>query len=85
MEDMLTASAEFIRNYVPDGSYVGIIDFDNGYTVKSDMMLVETPADREALIKRLPEERDASGGTCLSCGTLGACNVSLMVALVITF
>jgi len=72
MAEAIISSVQFVRGFAPDGSYIGIVDFDSVAIINSNLRKVATSADRENIVAYLPVEADVGGGTCLECGVLKA-------------
>ena len=59
------ASNVMIESYLPDGSWLGIVDLDNGAEILSDFVQIDS--DKTRLVSKLL--RQGGGGTCIPCGT----------------
>ncbi|XP_051855221.1 calcium-activated chloride channel regulator 1-like [Antechinus flavipes] len=60
------ASKLFLLQIIETGSWVGMITFDSAATIQSDLVQIETDAQRNTLITKLPGV--ASGGTSICSG-----------------
>ena len=61
------ASKVMIESYLPDGSWLGIVDFDSDAKILSDLVQIDSDKTRNTLVSKLP--RQGGGGTCIPCGT----------------
>ncbi|XP_077986031.1 calcium-activated chloride channel regulator 1-like [Glandiceps talaboti] len=67
---MIQASTKYIMYTVPDGMYIGIVQFSddaNTYTL-ANLTLIDGVETREQLVGALPPA--PGGGTCIGCGLL---------------
>lgn len=71
---LAAAARNFITSVAPDGSFIGLVDFDDEGKALSDLRKVTSPTQRRNLANLVPE--DADGGTCIGCGMREALNVS---------
>ncbi|XP_044530783.1 calcium-activated chloride channel regulator 1-like [Gracilinanus agilis] len=60
------ASQLFLLQIIEKGSWTGMVTFDSSATIQSDLIQIETDAQRNVLISRLPTF--ASGGTYICSG-----------------
>ncbi|XP_036612520.1 calcium-activated chloride channel regulator 1-like [Trichosurus vulpecula] len=67
------AAKLFLLQIVETGSYVGVITFDSTATVQSELVQIETDAERNTLITKLPTV--ALGGTSICSGLKSAFTV----------
>lgn len=67
---MGSAVTNYLRNYLDDGSYVGIVEFSSEARVLSPMTMVTDESSRQALVDVVPTQ--AGGGTAIGQG-LTAC------------
>ena len=68
MTNAIQAADTFIKTYASTDSYVGIIDFDSGARVNSDLYQLSNEIDRFNLSSLLPVNSDAGGGTTIYAG-----------------
>lgn len=67
---MGSAVTNYLRNYIDEGSYVGIVEFSSDARVLADMTKITDEASRQALVDVVPVV--ANGGTGIGKG-LQAC------------
>lgn len=63
-----------IENYLQNGSWLTIIDFDSTAKNITDFVKIDADFSRQLLVSKLPIVAD--GGTCIPCGTDLALRVS---------
>ncbi|CAG5096960.1 Oidioi.mRNA.OKI2018_I69.XSR.g14865.t1.cds [Oikopleura dioica] len=68
------AAVQFLET-VSLGTYIGLISFDKGSRVHSELMKIEDEDSRTVLIKRLPRKEDLVRGTSIGAGILTAIEV----------
>jgi len=76
---MGSAVANYIRNYLEDGSVVGIVSFSSSATVLADMTKIVDETTRDELISRLPTQ--PGGGTSIAAGMLKCGEVRFYVVV----
>ena len=74
MNTLYYASKLMIESYLPDGSWLSIVDFDGDAKPLSDFVKIDSNLTRETLVSKLP--RVGNGDTCIPCGTDLALSVS---------
>nr|XP_039257971.1 calcium-activated chloride channel regulator 3A-1-like [Styela clava] len=69
-DQMQKAANYFVINSVPYGSLVGIVEFDQKSRKDSDLMKVQSSADRDSLANNLPSAvgKGCNTCTCIGCG-----------------
>lgn len=72
------AAQTCIKSILPDGSWVGLVDFDTVGRILSPLTEVTSTAVRRSLANLVPI--DANGGTCIGCGLHTALEVSDMIS-----
>lgn len=55
-----------IESYLPDGSWLSMVDFDSNAVLLSPFVQIDSFTTRQNLVAKLP--RVGSGGTCIPCG-----------------
>ena len=63
---MYRASKLMIESYLPDGSWLSLIDFDGSAVLLSPFVQVDSIFTRRSLVANLPTVGD--GDTCIPCG-----------------
>ncbi|XP_072166789.1 calcium-activated chloride channel regulator 1-like [Diadema setosum] len=67
IDKVIQSASIFIRHYIPAGSHLGIVTFDDSATVNADLTLVQDDdSSREDLVNALPT--GITGSTCIGCG-----------------
>ena len=61
------ASRLMIESYLPDGSWLSVVDFDGDAIPLSDFVQLDSDVARHTLVSKLP--RVGEGRTCIPCGT----------------
>ena len=74
IKNLYQASKLMIESYLPDGSWLSIVDFDDDAKPLSDFVQIDSDLTRQTLISKLP--REGKGSTCIPCGTDLALSVS---------
>ena len=65
------AAVQFLQT-ASAGTYIGLISFDKGSRVHSELMKIEDEDSHIVLIKRLPRKEDLVRGTSIGDGILSA-------------
>lgn len=73
---MGSAVANYLRNYLDDGTAVGIVSFSSAATVLADMTVIRGESSRDALINAVPIK--AAGGTSIGAGIQECAQVSCL-------
>lgn len=60
------ASKLMIESYLPDGSWLSMVDFDSNAVLLSQFVQIDSNSTRHDLVSKLPQI--GSGGTCIPCG-----------------
>ena len=63
-----------VESYLPEGSWLSIVDFDDDAIPLSNFVQVDSTLIRQTLVSKIP--REGRGGTCIPCGTDLALSVS---------
>ena len=71
---MGSASANYIRNYLEDGTAVGVVKFSSTATVLADMTVIVNETTRDTLVNVVPTT--VGGGTGIGAGMLKCGEVS---------
>ena len=72
---MIQGTRYYLRDIVPEDSYVGIVQFNETGTINSHLVHVRNSTSRELLVSHLPTSPNGAG-TCIGCGILKGINVS---------
>lgn len=73
MEYLYEASKLMIEIYLPEGSWLSIVDFDTTAKVIFQLEQVDVNRSRQDMVDGLP--RSGDGSTCISCGLESALTV----------
>ncbi|XP_071489093.1 calcium-activated chloride channel regulator 1-like [Diadema antillarum] len=74
VDKLIQSASIFIRHYIPAGSHLGIVTFDDSATVNADLTLVQDDdSSREDLVNALPTA--PYGSSCIGCGIEAALSV----------
>ena len=71
---MVTQTANYISHIVVDGAAIGMVTFNNGAFIDSQLITVKSEQDRQDLLDALP--RDTAYETCIGCGLRKGVDVS---------
>lgn len=74
---MGSASANYIRNYLEDGTAVGVVKFSSTATVLADMTVIGNETTRDDLVNVIPTS--VGGGTGIGAGMLQCGEVRIYI------